>query len=115
MSIYRDTIDYDMGFIQRGRVKIQLVALGEGYSGDYNPENKDDEELLRFDVMYGEQTLCSYCTAMPVDITNEQKERMLKILMNALHEVTLIGRTDEVDKIAQRMSWINPEWLEKMK
>lgn len=113
--MYQDTVDYDMGFIQRGEVKIQLVTLGEGYSGDYNPENPDDEELLRFDVIHREETLCSYCTAMPVNITNEQKEEMLNILMNALYNAIMCGYGNEVDKIAQRMSWINPEWLEKMK
>ena len=42
--------EYQLPVITRGVVKIEWVNLGEGYDGDYDPENPDDVNLLRFDV-----------------------------------------------------------------
>jgi hypothetical protein len=33
-----------------GPIKVEWTELGEGYNGDYDEEDEDDEELLRFDT-----------------------------------------------------------------
>jgi len=34
----------------RDNIMVEWVELGEGLCGDYNPDDPDDIELLRFDV-----------------------------------------------------------------
>jgi len=39
-----------MDKLKKGKVIIEWVELGEGWSGDYNSDDPEDEELLRFDA-----------------------------------------------------------------
>lgn len=34
--------------VDDGLIKIELAYIGEGYNGDFNPEDPDDAKLLRF-------------------------------------------------------------------
>ena len=66
----------------RGDVRVSFVYCEEGYGGDYNPEDPDDDPLLRMDVAVREEmnyphtdgpngdgwenvSSSSYCTGMP--------------------------------------------------
>jgi hypothetical protein len=40
-----------MDDLTRGDVCVSWVELGEGYNGDYDEEDPEDVELLRFDVL----------------------------------------------------------------
>jgi hypothetical protein len=51
--IYLKQVESLPGII-RGNVKIEWVNLGEGFDGDYDPENPDDRNLLRFEVYRNE-------------------------------------------------------------
>lgn len=122
----------------RDDVKIEWVELGEGLSGDYDEDDPEDEELLRFDIyvkgtiaqrwldegagynlMYGEEEIDpnefyamtdgSYCTGFPADSTPEQRLAGLNIIMNKVYDDVLNG----YDRSAQEASWINLTWLEK--
>ena len=35
----------------RGGRKVEWIDIGEGWSGDYDPDDPDDIALLRFDVL----------------------------------------------------------------
>ena len=35
----------------RGDRKVEWVDIGEGWNGDYDPDDPDDTALLRFDVL----------------------------------------------------------------
>ena len=78
-------------------VRVEFVALGEGRDGDYNPDDPNDVELLRFDVYvrwdepeapesgfvsegieWASVDDGSYCCGIPVDATEEQKQAALK-------------------------------------
>ena len=66
----------------RDNIKVELVELGEGLSGDYNPDDPNDIELLRFYVAihkgddWEDIDDASYCTQMPVSATPEQQQEI---------------------------------------
>ena len=84
-------------------VRVQFVELGEGLNGDYNPDDPNDVELLRFDVYvrpegdeqdYGLDEFvaedgtgswvdpggASYCTNVPVTATPQQRRDLLVLI-----------------------------------
>ena len=104
-----------------GDVRIAWAELGEGWSGDYHPDDPEDEELLRFDVyrrrsqvdpVFGEWTPVedgSYCTRLPVSATGTERTLALLLLMAELYEPVSSGRS--VKKLAEQLSWIDRDWL----
>jgi hypothetical protein len=71
--------------LQRGSVKVEWVELGEGVSGDYDPTDPDDVELLRFDFYgLGEWRPVldtSYCTRVSIDTPEKRQKELLELLM----------------------------------
>lgn len=118
--------DYMADFLERDVVRVAWVELGEGWSGDYNPDDPDDEELLRFDVYikaseasqsenwWWEQIEdASYCTRFPASATPEQRAKGLEIIMDAVYERAMEG--ESIKKLCERLSWIGLNWLEEDK
>lgn len=101
-----------------GDVKVTLTWIGEGYSGDYDPDDPKDEKLLRFDVYrrvypwnddtpVWEAVDCgSYCTMLPADTSEAKLENAVHILMR--HFKPLVERDVSVKRIAEQMSYLNP-------
>lgn len=127
--------DADFGRrLTRGHVRIEWDALGEGWHGDYNPEDPDDTELLRFtvyrfdgdDVLLASATAdpdladllaheglgwvevedASYCTQVPVDTDPAERQRLLEVLMGEFHD--LVSHRTSVKKLGERLSWVAP-------
>ncbi len=109
----------------KDNVRVAWVDCGEGWNGDYNPDDPEDVALLRFDVYRrtedDERLLlshekwtpiddASYCTQMPVESTDELKIRGLHLIMDRVHEPASDGATS-IKKICEELSWISPEWL----
>jgi hypothetical protein len=106
----------------RGNRKVEWVDLGEGFSGDYDPSNPDDQELLRFDVLELRQVHepthadddeahewvamddASYCTQMPADTSDKILRRGATMIMNVTY-----GKTN-IKRICEGLSWIEPGW-----
>ena len=104
----------------RGNRKVEWVDLGEGWNGDYDPSDPDDQALLRFDVLeltkveglFSESPElewepiddASYCTQMPADSSKEVLRRGATMIMNATY-----GKTN-IKKICEELSWISPGW-----
>ena len=69
-----------------GVFTLRFVELGEGYSGDYNPDDPDDEELLRVDIFindyednpYPDEAVDSYCTLCGANLTYEERMAVLE-------------------------------------
>lgn len=104
--------------IIRGKVKVEWAELGEGICGDYDPEDKDDIELLRFDVFikdikgangWTDPGDASYCTRMPVSATKEQKIDGLKWIMDEVYGPLTDGYS--IKKLCERLSWIDLDSL----
>jgi hypothetical protein len=101
----------------RGDVRIEWDAIGEGLIGDYNPDNPNDIELLRFYVQKKENGEWvdiedgSYCTLFPVSASEEEMKKGLEILMDNFYDAAVAG--ESIKKIGERMSWISPDWLKE--
>jgi hypothetical protein len=101
------------------RVKVEWVELGEGWSGYYDEDDPEDEELLRFDVSWLNDDSewidpgdVSYCTRFPASATKEQKAKGLRMLMNAFYDELMSNNGYGGKKIGEAMSWIGLDWLQ---
>jgi len=113
----------------RNHMTFEWVELGEGKFGDYDEDNPDDVELLRFDffididlaeklwiaveeedAVLGRPQDCSYCTSVPVSATDEQRYEMLILLMDGLENYMVQGLSPK--KACEKLSWANLDWLD---
>ena len=99
----------------KGKVKVEWVQLGEGISGDYDADDPDDVELLRFDVSkkVGREWKAvddaSYCTQVPVSATEGQRAELLKSIMHFVHDPVTAGSS--IKKCCEELSWISLDSL----
>jgi hypothetical protein len=99
----------------QGTCLIEWYDAGEGWNGDYDPEDKNDVALLRFDVYawdndqgWMEVEDASYCTQVPVDTPPLVRQYLLEILMEEIGPE--VDQDHSVKKICERLSWIEPDW-----
>ena len=94
-------------------VRVDWVNLGEGNSGDYDPDDPDDVNLLRFDVYQwsvedddwvGPQD-SSYCTQVPADTPEPRLYELLQVIMNEVYEPLMSGHG--IKRICERLSWMD--------
>jgi hypothetical protein len=97
-------------------VMVEWSELGEGWEGEYNENDPNDEELLRFDVSIWncdpeEPWIAvedaSYCTAFPVNTDPILRERALNYIMDEIWEQLADSRCS-IKRICEKLSWINP-------
>jgi len=99
----------------RNTIKVELEDIGEGWSGDYDPEDPEDEALLRFSVLRRQgsdwESLddASYCTRLRADLPEADQRKALEILMDQVYEPAKDGNS--IKKLCERLSWIGPDWL----
>jgi len=99
--------------VENDRFQVLFESIGEGYNGDYDPDDPKDIELLRFTVFEkkdGEWEPiddCSYCTLFP---TNTPRNIRLAAARLILDRVTDEGVSKK--KLCERLSWIEPEWVQ---
>lgn len=95
-----------------GNVKVAWEAIGEGVSGEYDPDDPQDVELLRFSVYvwdiagndWIEVDDASYCTQVPVDTPVETLTVLLARIFNEVYDYVQAG--ESIKKICERLSWI---------
>ena len=84
----------------RGDRKVEWVDIGEGWNGDYDPDDPDDTALLRFDVLeltnihglFSDSPVmewevlddASYCTQMPAD-SSEADQYQAAWMLSLIH------------------------------
>jgi len=108
-----------MNQLIRDNVMVEWSELGEAIDGDYNPDDPEDIELLRFDVsrlVDGEWEAiddASYCTQVPVSATPEQRADGLEWIMDDVFEGASQGYS--IKKICERLSWISLESIKSGK
>lgn len=106
-----------------GSLAVAWVQLGEGWGGDYDPEDPNDEELLRFDALvrtangWEDVEDGSYCTRTPVDTSPELRRQLLARLMEFLRDAIQFDENGAPTPYANRhvleeASWIEPSWAE---
>ena len=98
-------------FLEQKDRRVEFWQAGEGWNGDYDPDDPNDVELWRFDVQElvdGEwETMsdASYCTQMPVDTDFETIQKALRWIMDETFD------TKSVKRVCEDLSWISPEWF----
>lgn len=97
----------------KDNVKICWINIGEGINGDYDENNPEDINLLRFDVYVLEDgdwiavDDASYCTNVPSNTGKEELEKLLETLMNEFYNVLHDDIHASVKKLGERMSHIS--------
>lgn len=114
-KIFKD-VDANTPYSIRDRnLRIDWVRLGEGFSGDFNAEDPDDRELLRFDIFFRENepeahwdVQESRCTMMPADTD----EVILIAALNVIYDRVSYECSDHncsISWLADELSWLSPE------
>lgn len=103
------TNEYSLPSIIRENVRIDWVNLNEGYDGDYDPENPEDKNLLRFDVFhhdgkdwYGIED-GSYCTQVHAGATKEKLVEHLKQFMDIVYDD--VSKHGKAKRLCEQLSW----------
>lgn len=104
---------------QNSFLRIEMVNIGEGYNGDYNPNDPEDCELLRVDVYYKKddegswlnETAYSYCTCFPVDEAAEKKQKALNYLFDQYNSFIAAHPGESLKSLSERMSYLAPSWV----
>jgi hypothetical protein len=97
----------------KDNVKVIWENIGEGWSGDYDEDDPEDENLLRFTVyvnddgQWTEVDDSSYCTHVSANTDNDELMRLLNVLMNEFYNVLHYDIYASVKKLGERMSWIS--------
>ena len=98
---------------ERGPIQVAWVCLGEGYNGDYDPSDPEDELLLRFDVavknegISGFTTVESRCTCFAEKAPTKDQEAALDILLDRFyHAYTAVPRHC-MSALADELSYIS--------
>jgi len=120
----------DCGISTDGRVFVEWSRQGEGLWGEYDPDDPEDTELLRYDAYvrldYDMSELIeaaysyegwgifvmhssSFCTNVPVGTSKEDLIRIATYMANELSFCVDYGWK----KRAEEMSWANTEWANR--
>lgn len=100
----------------KDNVKVIWENIGEGHCGDYNEDDPEDENLLRFTVFVKDDNIgedwievddSSYCTMITADTDDDKLMKLLNVLMDEFYEVLHYDIYGSVKKIGERMSWIS--------
>lgn len=100
----------DGNWLIRDTIMVEWVDLGEGLSGDYNPEDKTDAHILRFDISvfkdgeWQDPGNASYATRFPADADVDSKKLGLKVIMDNVYDNASQGLS--IKRIGEEMSWI---------
>jgi hypothetical protein len=116
---------------ERGDIAVEWYNAGEGWDGDYNFDDPEDVNLLRFDF-YGRKNGvwwtvfdASYCTQVPADTPDDVLANLLEVLMDEGEGAIQVALdNDWVDrdgiapatrKVFEELSWIHPDWAYQKK
>lgn len=91
---------------EKDDVRVDFIYIGEGLSGDYNPDNPEDEPLLRFYVYHNEEPVddASYCTTIRADADPAEVQKAADTVLEKVYEPIKNGKS--VKKICETLSWL---------
>lgn len=99
--------------------KVQVVfhtETQEGWNGDYDPHDPEDDLLYRFDINYKEGDKWvpvdngSYCTALSAEVTENRLKDAIKGVFNEVKDLVKNGIS--VKKVAEKLSWVGTNRVE---
>lgn len=101
--------EYNLPSIIRHNVRIDWVNLNEGNDGDYDPENPEDVNLLRFDVYRHEGPDWaaiedgSYCTLVPANTDRVTLCEILSHFMDTIYDD--VSAHGKAKRLCESLSW----------
>jgi hypothetical protein len=111
-----DNISFTELALQRGDLRVTWEWIGEGWSGDYDADDPEDEPLLRFtvdkEVTMGNESGWeqyddgSYCTRMPVKTPTRILVDALGVILEAAEDSLQNG---SFKKRMEELSWLCPD------
>lgn len=119
-TTHYDFKDVDLEEVTLDGVRVVLEDLGEGFWGDYDDGDQDDEPLLRFtiysfntDTNEWEQVEDgSYCTLLPTDLSWEHRVIVLGTILSDAYNYVVEGSS--VKGIGEFMSWFDMDDLDSV-
>ena len=94
-------------------IRIEFANIGEGWNGEYNPKDPEDENLIRFyayycmDNIWYEVTDGSYCTMTPVNAPmDELKSKIKKVFDRYRDNADEILAGCSVKRLGEELSYI---------
>lgn len=96
----------DKEFI-KGDYRVMWEWIGEGWSGDYDPDDPLDTRLLRFscdkyvDGEWEQMDDASYCTALPINTPTEHLEIAADRIFDAIENASY-------KRELEYLSWFDP-------
>jgi len=109
--------------------KVEFSDIGEGFNGDYNPDDPDDVSLLRLDIQVhpshemAEPGYSSFddewvpmrrgscCTNVPCSTPMAEQKRLLGVAEELLMRATPPNGTIKgvsLKRVAETLSWMEP-------
>jgi len=109
--------------VVRGDLMVAFGNIGEGWSGDYDEDDVEDENLLRLyvymrdtqgrDLPWKEVDEGSICTALPANTPASVRKGILEVVLNEA-EASVDREARSVSRhLMDEFSYINAEWPEK--
>jgi hypothetical protein len=94
--------------LTHNKTTVWLENIGEGLSGDYDPEDPDDVNLLRFTVVRNKEQVddASYCTQLPVDTDIDIIHKALAHVMSEFENNLDNG---QLKRTMEWCSWMSPD------
>jgi hypothetical protein len=115
-----DCVGETIATLTRGRMRIEFANIGEGWDGDYNPDDPEDDNLLRFYVQFKtngaweDVDSASYCTQTPVDTPEPVLHALLTLMMDRIYDGAAQFAGDlHLKRPCEELSWIEPRWVDR--
>lgn len=104
-----DANEYGLPVLTKNNVKIEWVNLNEGNDGDYDPSDKNDANLLRFDVSHKVNDEWeavkdgSYCTRVQASTDNQKLLEHLIVFMDIIYDD--VSKHGKAKRLCESLSW----------
>lgn len=108
-------LGYEESFeLTKDGITVSLINIGEGIHGDYNKEDPEDTNLLRFCLHLDEEVddRESNCTNLTADASDEIQKRALVLIFKEFYNALIDDRTTSVRPLADWLSWLSDEDFE---
>ena len=100
---------------ERGPVRVAWVCLGEGYNGEYDPRDPEDELLLRFNLFLKDETSGEWrpaesrLTCFVAKASVKDQEAALDILLDRFYTAYTSGPQQCLSSMADALSYISAD------
>lgn len=87
-------------------VEVEIDNIGEGLCGDYDPNDPEDINLLRFWVSVDGEYLddASYCTCIKADTKQSAVQKCADLILDAVYEPLMKG--ESIKRICEQFSYL---------